>query len=241
MRSGAWGPQSFTSSLVNGSKWSIIQHVRESRVKWLPILIIMVIAALTRIPGLMPPNFSAMIALAFCAGVYFPGKLGWFMPFLTFMGTDLLLNLYYKFYLGIDTYNPATLVYILGNYAVYPLVIWLGRKMTRRASFISLLGGGIFGAILFYFITNSVSWLFNPEYMKNFAGWLQSLTFGTSGYPPTWEFFINSLTSGGLFTGLFAGAMKLSEAAQEQESEEAEEEESPESSEGEKETEEAKA
>lgn len=193
-------------------------------------MFIMVAAAVTRIPGLMPPNFSAMIALAFCAGIYFPGKLGWWLPMATFLGTDLLLNCYYKFYLGQDTFNPATLVYLLGNYGVYLLLILLGRKFSRKASFLSLLGGGIFGAILFYFITNTASWLFNPEYLKNFAGWLQSLTFGTKGYPPTWQFFLNTLASGGLFTGLFAGAMKLSEAAEsareKAEDEEAAEEES---------------
>jgi hypothetical protein len=204
--------------------------VPEQRTKWLPIVFIMLAAAVTRIPGLMPPNFSAMIALAFCAGVYFPGRAGWWLPLAMFAGTDLLLNLYYKFYLGQDTFNPAKLVYLLGNYGVYLLVILLGRKFSRKASFLSLLGGGIFGAILFYLITNTLSWLFDPAYLKTLAGWLQSLTFGTKGYPPTWEFFINTLTSGGLFTGLFAGAMKLSEAAEsarekaeEKEEEEAEE------------------
>ncbi len=41
------------------------------------------------------------------------------------------------------------------------------------------------------------------------AGWLIALTKGTGGYPTTWEFFRNTLLSGGLFTALFAGAAKL--------------------------------
>jgi hypothetical protein len=43
---------------------------------------------------------------------------------------------------------------------------------------------------------------------------LTALTKGTGGYPTTIQFFINTLLSGGLFTGLFAGAMKLSDAAE---------------------------
>jgi hypothetical protein len=84
------------------------------------------------------------------------------------------------------------------------------------------------GAILFYFLTNTAAWLFNPfgnpEYTKDLAGWLIALTKGTGGYPPTLEFFRNTLMSGGLFTGLFAGALKLTEApepAKEKEPEEA--------------------
>ena len=45
------------------------------------------------------------------------------------------------------------------------------------------------------------------------------MTKGTAGYAETWRFFLNTLLSGGLFTGLFAGAMKLtaSESAREKE------------------------
>ena len=90
-----------------------------------------------------------------------------------------------------------------------------------------MLGGGLVGAILFYLITNTAAWLFNPfqnpEYTKTLAGWIIALTKGTGGYPETWEFFRNTLLSGGLFTGLFAGAMKLTAAAEPQEDEDPEE------------------
>ena len=82
---------------------------------------------------------------------------------------------------------------------------------------------------MFYLITNTASWFFNPfnnpEYTKDIAGWLIALTAGTHGYPPTIEFFRNTLMSGGLFTALFAGAMKLSEARKPAEEEPEEEEE----------------
>ena len=82
-----------------------------------------------------------------------------------------------------------------------------------RARFIRLLGGGILGALLFYLITNTASWLFNPfgnpEYTKNFTGWLIALTRGTTGWPQTWEFFRNTIISGGLGIGAAAGFMAM--------------------------------
>jgi len=99
------------------------------------------------------------------------------------------------------------------NYVAYAVLIWLGRRFKPQSSFIGLLGGGLLGAMLFYFITNTASWLFNPfnnlEYTKTFSGWLIALTKGIGGYPSTWEFFRNTLLSGGLFTALFATAQKL--------------------------------
>jgi hypothetical protein len=106
-------------------------------------------------------------------------------------------------------------------------VIALGRSFRPSDSWLKLLGGGILGAILFYLLTNSAAWFFNPyhnpEYTRDLTGWMVALTKGTSGFPPTWEFFRNTLTSGGLFTGLFVGAMKLNEAPETEKEEEVEE------------------
>jgi hypothetical protein len=68
--------------------------------------------------------------------------------------------------------------------------------------------------MLFYFITNTASWLNDPAYGKTLAGWIQALTTGLPNYPSTWEFFRNTLLSGGLFTGLFVAAMKLTAPAE---------------------------
>ncbi len=198
----------------------------------------MVVFALTRVPGLLPQNFSAVYGLVFCAGVYFSGRMAWWLPLGTMAATDALLNV---FYYHVSVFQPETLI----NYVAYLLMIWMGRKFTARASWLTLLAGGTLGAILFYLITNTAAWFLNPfqnpEYTKTLAGWITALTKGTAGYPQTWEFFRNTLMSGGLFTGLFAGAMKLSEAAEPEEEPEEKPSEEPAGEAGEAEPGQAKA
>ena len=183
------------------------------KAKHLLPVILMALFAVTRFPGLLPLNFSAAYALMFCAGVYFPRKLLW-LPVATMAVTDALLNGYYHSRYGTAWFSTD----LLGNYTAYALLLWLGRRFSARSSFVSLLGGGVIGAILFYLVTNTVSWFFNPfhnpEYVRTLAGWIIALTRGTAGYMETWKFFQNTLLSGGLFTALFAGAMKALSTAE---------------------------
>jgi hypothetical protein len=187
--------------------------------KWHNLLpyVFMVIAAVSRWPGLFPSNFSVFYALCFCAGAFFPGLMAWWLPLGTMVVTDIALNVFYY-------QQPVFSWYMLAKLASFAGLILFGKLFSRRSSLLSLLTGGLVGAVLFYLITNTASWLYNPEYPKTFAGWIQALTNGTRGNPPTWAFFRNTLLSGGLFTGLFAGAFKLtasSESAEEKELKEA--------------------
>src|SRR5262245_52576476 len=119
----------------------------------------MLVFALTRWPGLLPLNFSAAYALVFCAGVYLPRPLAWRLPLATMVVSDIALNLYYRFALGIDAFKPTQLV----NYVVFAGILWLGTRFAPRRkphgavgelkSFTKLLGGGILGAFLFYLVT----------------------------------------------------------------------------------------
>jgi hypothetical protein len=192
----------------------------KSKVLW-PLALILIFA-LSRWPGAMPQNFSVTYALCFCAGLCLPRRLAWTVPLIVVVVTDLLLTFLY--------YQPKDYTLLAfardqsGNYVAYALLIWLGCALGgKKRSFAVLWGGGILGAILFYLISNTGAWL-GPGYAKTWADWIRALTTGQPGYPPTWEFFRGTLLSGGIFSGLFVGAMKLSEAKDEAPVEEEEEE-----------------
>lgn len=179
----------------------------------LPLLLI-VVFALSRWPGVMPDNFSAVYALVFCAGVFLPRKLAWWLPLAVMVVTDLLLNLHYRRVYaanpgGFDSEIAFFNVYQLANYASYGVLIWLGTHFKPSSHWLKLLGGGLLGALVFYVLSNTASWLQLPGYTKNLAGWIQALTVGLPAWQPTWTFLLKSLLSTGLFTGLFVGAMRL--------------------------------
>jgi hypothetical protein len=181
--------------------------VKEKWTKLLPALL-MLVFALSRIPGVLPQNFSAAYALAFCGGVYFTGAMAWWLPLGVMLVTDLSLNAFYY-------HTPLFGAYLLLNYAIYAALIGLGRWFGRRAPFLKLLLGGLFGALVFYLVTNTLSWLQDPAYTKTIAGWIQALTTGRLDvHPTTWEMFRNTLLSGGMFTALFVGAAKLTAPAE---------------------------
>lgn len=199
-----------------GSELSLA-GLKEKWNQWLPVLL-MVAFAITRIPGVLPTNFSAAYALMFCAGVFFVGRMAWWLPLGTMVLTDIGLNFYYWLALGYDVWKPLNLVYQSLNYVAYVVIILLGKRFKPTASFLGLLGGGILGALLFYLITNTASWLVNPfnnpDYPKTLLGWIKALTTGTAGWPHTWEFFRNTLLSGAVFTALFAATAKLTAPAE---------------------------
>jgi len=196
----------------------MLRRVKEKWNKLLPALFVAAFA-LSRIPGLLPQNFSAAYAFAFCAGVYFSKKISWWLPLVVLAATDIGLNFYYQHHYPEDNvWSASNLANLAFNYAAYAVLIFLGRRFKPQSSFVALLGGGIFGAVLFYLITNTASWFFNPfqnpEYTKSFSGWLLALTKGINGWPTTWEFFRQTLLSGGIFTALFVGAAKLTAPAE---------------------------
>ena len=188
----------------------------------------MMVFAITRWPTVMPEsmqNFSAAYAIAFCAGVYFTGKWRWILPLGALLVMDVVLNVFYYQVAVVDGYTVVKL-------GVFAGIVWIGTRFRPGSGWLALVGGGILGALVFYLFTNIASWLYDPGYPKTLGGLWQALTTGLPGYPPTWTFFRNTLMSGGLFTGLFCGVMKLfpaeKEAEEGSESEEGETEPVPE-------------
>ncbi len=183
----------------------------------------MLVFAASRWPGMLPQNFSAAHALLFCAAFWLPGWMGWVLPMATIIVTDILLNLFHYA-------EPVMVPELISNWMILGLFVVLAKWLARRQSYGRVFLGMLVGALLFYLVSNTISWMTDPSYSKTIVGWVQALTVGLPGFPPTWWFGLKSLLGTGLFTGLFAGAMKWSEALDaepESETEDDEESEAP--------------
>ena len=146
-------------------------------------------------------NFAPLAAIALCAAAYFPRKYKFTVPMIALLISDVALNIHY----GFSLLSP----FVLSHYLGFVLVGCLGLLLQNRRSMKTLLPASIVGSLIFYIVTNSVSWLFDPGYVKNFAGLIQALTVGLSQFSatPTWMFFRNSLVSDLIFTCLFVVCM----------------------------------
>ncbi len=149
-------------------------------------------------------NFPPFAAIAFCGAVYFKDRRLWFLPFAGLCLTDLYINWFYAreygYHLEWSGYVARVLSYAVG--------LGLGWWVSSRKSWLWLLNGSLLGAVLFYLITNTLSWSADAFYAKSLAGWWQALTVGHPEYPPTIFFFQKTLFGDLMFTGLFAGAME---------------------------------
>jgi hypothetical protein len=147
-------------------------------------------------------NFAPLMAIACCGALLLPGWLAIAAPLGALIVSDILLNIHY----GASIFAPEELI----RYACFGFGAACGLSARRfHGSPISVLGIVAANSILFYLVTNTVSWVTEPAYAKNAAGWLQALTVGVPGYPPTWSFLRNSFVSDMLFAGLFLAAIRF--------------------------------
>ncbi|HVY68829.1 MAG TPA: DUF6580 family putative transport protein [Verrucomicrobiae bacterium] len=156
--------------------------------------------ALSRWPDVMPYAVSPAYGLALCCGA-FHRRFPWWLALGTVFVTDVLKNIF--------QYQVNALGgFMLFNYCAYAVVYWLGRQFSAKTSLWKFTIGGVFGALLFYIVTNTAAWLSLSEYPKTLSGWFQALTVGLTGWPETWKFFGRTALGGGLFAALFAAAFQ---------------------------------
>ncbi len=147
-------------------------------------------------------NFAPMAAVALCGAVYLPRRVAVALPLAALLISDVVLNVF--------CYHQPLLTWeIVPHYFALALIAALGFSLRMRAKLGSMLAASLASSVLFYVITNTGSWIGQPEYAKTFAGWMQALTTGVPGYPSTWWFSRHTLVSDLVFTGLFYVCMAV--------------------------------
>jgi len=170
-------------------------------------LVLIVFAAGWRIAGVYLPalsNFAPLMAMAFCSAVYFRDKRMWLVPFAALTLSDLYLDHHYATVYHYEWSVSGVAV----RAACFIAALGFGVMVASRRSWLNLFSGALGGAVFFYLVTNTASWLGDKDYLHNFAGWWQAMTVGHPQFEPTLVFFRNTLVSDLLFTGVFAVAME---------------------------------
>ena len=147
-------------------------------------------------------NFAPVAAVALCGAVYLPRRIALVLPLAMLFVSDVILNVFHY-------HQPLLTFDILPRYAALVLISAIGFVLRGRAKWPALLGASILGSLIFFVVTNTGSWIYEPGYTKDFAGWTQALTTGLPGFPPTWWFYRYTLLGDVCFTLLFAACMAL--------------------------------
>ena len=163
----------------------------------LPFLAFAIVLGAARILGSHTPeslgNLQPLGALFFCGMALF-GLRGIILPALVWFITYPMTSLQQGY-----GWSAQMLVPLLG----FAAMILLARSF-QKAGPGKIFLGSLASALVFYLVTNSLSWAMDPLYSKSFAGWVQALTVGLPQFAtPTWIFFRNSLISQSVFSALF--------------------------------------
>jgi len=148
------------------------------------------------------PNFAPLAAIALCGPLIFQRRfLAFALPLAILIASDILLNVHY----GVAVISGE----MVTRYVALGMISLVGMGIRDHARSGGILLAAASGSMGFYLLTNTASWLAAPGYAKTLAGWVQALTLGLPGYPPTWMFLRNSLVSDLLFTTIILCCLAL--------------------------------
>ncbi len=139
------------------------------------------------------PNVAPWMALAFTGSLVFPRAMSWWVWPLSLLIVDSVVQ------------GPQALSILRETWIVYVCfaiaAIW-GGSLRGKTGVLGGIARVIGCSVGFYIVTNTQSWLVMPEYAKTLGGWVQALTTGLPGFPPSILFLRNALLSDVCFSAL---------------------------------------
>jgi hypothetical protein len=149
-----------------------------------------------------------MSAIALCGAAFLPRRLAFGLPLVALFVSDLMLNFHYS-----KTHADVSLVsyQMLARYGALALIAGLGWALRKSSKVPVMLGASVASSVIFYIVSNTGSWMTDPQYATTFAGWFQALTTGRPGFPSTLWFYRHTLISDLLFTALFLVCIRLAD------------------------------
>jgi len=185
----------------------------------LPAIFLLVAIILFRLaPWLGGPDavrdfagYTPLMGYALCGAVFFPKKMqqwfpsaAWF-PVVAVLVTHGIINVIagQPFVRWSDPTTAITVAAII-------LVSAVGVSVKKKASLGVLLGTVSASTVLFYLVSNTVSFFVDQRYQFSFTGWWRAITLGLPEYLPSWVFLVRGLAGNIGFTLLFYAVCRKS-------------------------------
>jgi hypothetical protein len=149
--------------------------------------------------SLVLANVAPLAAVVVAGAIYLPRRVAFAVPFGALFVSTVVVN----WAKGWPVASPYTAVVAFCFVLVFAMA-WTLRG-TRRIP--AVVGMTVAGTLVFYLLSNTVAWVFEPGYARSLGGWLQSQTVGLPlpGAPPSWWFLLKSLAGDLLFAAVMIG------------------------------------
>jgi len=155
---------------------------------YLPAFALIILGISTRfLPH--PANFTALGGAAIFSGIYLPRRWALILPIAAMFLSDLFLGFYAW---------PVMLSVYLG----FIIMALIGMAIKKEKNAATVIGGTVFGSVLFFLLTNFSVWAFGNWYEHSLAGLYQC-------YVLALPFFKNSLAGDLFYTAALAGSYEL--------------------------------
>ncbi|CAN5452586.1 hypothetical protein BH10BAC6_BH10BAC6_16270 [soil metagenome] len=175
--------------------------MKQSKILDSSALALIAVLALSR---LIPhwPNFTPVAAMALFGGAMFTTKRAAFVvPLLAMAVSDLALGALY----GMDYAFHSTQFVV---YLCMAATVGLGMLFKGSKAWQTTILGGTVASVMFFLGTNTAVWAGGTMYTRDVAGLITCYAAGLAFYDGT-NFFLNSLASTWLFTGLLMASMAI--------------------------------
>ncbi len=131
------------------------------------------------------PNFTPIAAIALFGGAYLSKKpYAFLLPFTALFITDLIIGFH-------------SLMFAV--YLSFALTVGIGILMRKNIRVLTVLGGAVSSALIFFLITNFAVWLTTPYYTKDLTGLMHCYTMAI-------PFFHNGLLGDLMYSSVLFGS-----------------------------------
>jgi hypothetical protein len=152
------------------------------------VFVLIVLAAASRLLP-HPPNFAPVAAIGLFAGALSGRRVGWLVPLLALLLSDLFLGFY----------NP---IGMLWNYLAFGSCLLIGSAVLKqRRTFVRVSGAVLASSLVFFALSNFGMWA-SGYYPRTWAGLVAC-------YTAALPFFRNTLASDVLYSAVLFGGYAL--------------------------------